>query len=96
MHLPEAAAELVAAPPVVNQGPHGIGAADTNVIEVRRVLLMPPADAPRLLTEAPLGTMTKAAFFQRFIQAGLAHADDGNPNWPLVLCCLCLDDRPRC
>ena len=49
--------------------------ADTDVIEVRRVLLMPPADAPRLLTEAPLGTMTKAAFYQRFIQAGLAHAE---------------------
>ena len=75
LRLPEAAAQLVAAPPLVNQGPHGNGAADTDVVEVRRVLLMPPVDAPRLLTEAPLGTMTKAAFHQQFIQAGLAHAD---------------------
>ena len=36
---------------------------------------MPPADLPRLLTEAPLGAVTKAAFHQRFIQVGMAHAD---------------------
>ena len=33
------------------------------------------ADTPRLLTEAPLGTRTKAAFHQRFIQPGMGHAD---------------------
>ena len=35
---------------------------------------MPSDDTPRLLTEAPLGTVTKAAFHQRFIQAGMTHA----------------------
>ena len=59
----------------MNRGPHGNGVADTDVIEVRRAFLMPPADAPRLLTDVPLGTMTKAAFHQHFIQAGMAHAD---------------------
>ena len=75
LRVPKAAAQLVAALPVMNQGPHRNGVANTGEIAVGRVLLMPPADAPRLLTKAPLGTMTKAAFFQRCIQAGLAHAD---------------------
>ena len=34
LRLPEAAAQLVAAPPVPNQGPHGNGTPDTDVIEV--------------------------------------------------------------
>ena len=75
LRLPQAAAQLVAAPAVVNQGPHAGTAAHTDVIEVRRALLMPPADIPRILTEAPLGAMTKAAFYQRFIQAGMTHTD---------------------
>ena len=33
------------------------------------------SDAPRLLTGAPFGSVTKAAFCQHFIQAGMAHAD---------------------
>ena len=75
LRLPEAAAHLVATPPVLNQGPHNNATPDTNVIKIRRVLLMPPADTPRLLTEAPLGTMTKAAFHQRLIQPGMGRAD---------------------
>ena len=72
---PEAVAHLVAASPVLNQGPHNNATPDTDVIKICRVLLMPPTDTPRLLTEAPLGTMTKAAFHQRFIQLGMGHAD---------------------
>ena len=88
LRLSEAAANLVATLPVLNQGPHTNGTPDTDVIEACRVLLMPPADAPRILTKAPLGAMTKAAFYQQFIQAGLAHADADVVN-------SCLDsDRP--
>ena len=35
LHLQQAAAQLVAAPAVVNQGPHGNAIPDTDVIEVR-------------------------------------------------------------
>ena len=40
-------------------------------------MFLPPQDAHRFLTSAPRGTITKALFYQWFIQPGLGDADAG-------------------
>ena len=75
LRTPEAAASLVAAPPVPRQGPHANGTANTDLIQSRKTFVLPPSAASDILLAAPRGTITKAAFHQQFVAPGLADAD---------------------
>ena len=69
----EAAAALVIASPVLNQGPHNNATPHSDNVNACGALLMPPADVPCILTDAPLGTMTKVTFCPHFVQPGMSN-----------------------
>ena len=64
-----------AAPPVLRNGPHAGGAADTDQLRVRKVMLMPPAASQRLLDTDPVGCYGLSGFYQEFIHGPMNSGD---------------------
>ena len=64
-----------AAPPVFRTGPHGGGVADTDVLNVRRAMVLPPPSAGTAVDLVPSGRYTHIAFNNVILNAGLNHAD---------------------
>ena len=64
-----------AGPPVLRNGPHAGGAADTDQLRVRKVMLMPPAASQRLLDTDPVGRYGLSGFYQEFIHGPMNSGD---------------------
>ena len=64
-----------AAPVVYRNGPHAGGAADTDELRVRRVMLMPPKVAERLLTSNPVCRYGLPGFYRDFIEGPMNSGD---------------------
>ena len=62
-------------PPVLHTGPHQDGAANTDALRSRRILLLPYEAGPRLLSTRADGRYGLAEFYNTFIQPGLADAN---------------------
>ena len=79
LRLPEivGVAGFGAAVPVLHTGPHGIGVADTDELNVRKVLIIPPVAAGTTVELAPEGTYTYQGFYNTILNVGLSHADPG-------------------
>ena len=60
-----------AGPPAFTFGPHAPGAANTDQLNVRRAVLLPPDYAHTFLSNQPTGRYTKLAFYTQFLQAPL-------------------------
>ena len=66
-----------AAVPVIHTGPHGVGTADTDDLNVRKVMVLPPPAAGATVRQAPEGTYTYQGFYNTILNVGLTHADAG-------------------
>ena len=77
LRLPDivGAAGFGAGPPVFTTGPHGVGAADTNEVNVRKVMVLPPVAAGTTVELAPEGSYTYQGFHNVILNVGLTHAD---------------------
>ena len=64
-----------AAPPVFQDGPHGVGVADTDNLQLRPAFLMPANRAGDLLTLQDSGRYSVLGFYNAFVAPGLADAD---------------------
>ena len=71
------AAGFGAGPPVLHTGPHGAGVADTDELNVRRVMVFPPPAAGTIVEHAPEGSYTYQGFHNIILNVGLNHADAG-------------------
>ena len=69
------AADLGAAPPVLMTGPHAGGVADTDLVSVRTMMVLPPGLAGTVLAAAPQGRFTRVGFLNNFLTPGLADPD---------------------
>ena len=71
--------------PVLRNGPHAGGAADTDALTVRRLFVLPPSLTPDLLRTNPDGAYNPPAFWTTFIQPSLdAGGADADLVAPLV------------
>jgi hypothetical protein len=64
-----------AAPPVLRQGPHAAGAANTQAIRACPVLMLPPTVASQAVSFMPEGRYTLAAFYDQFVRGKHDSAD---------------------
>ena len=64
-----------AAPPVFRTEPHGGGVADTDEVNVQKVMTLPPPAAGTAIGLVPSGRYTHAAFHNVLLNAGLSDPD---------------------
>ena len=64
-----------AAPVVYRNGPHAGGAPDTDDLRVRKVMLLPPEAAERLLSLNPVGRYGLPGFYREFIEGPMTSGD---------------------
>ena len=56
-------------------GPHGVGVADTDLVSVRTMMVLPPSVAGDVLAGAPQGRYTRVGFLNNVLNPGLGDPD---------------------
>ena len=68
-------ASLSAAPPVLMEGPHAAGTADTDLVSTRAMMLLPPSSAGEVLAAAPRGRFSRIGFLNNILTPKLSSSD---------------------